>query len=153
MNSQSCINIKVVAHYPDKKDPNLGSFHVLWEEISLELKGCEYRILKNGNYLAYIPNRPGKCKKTGKPIRYPLITWTDPELNALFRKALVASWTEYAKLNQLLWVKPVKVPQKDKAEPVQKPKSQFKQWQDPPSKEEGSKRPPWTKPGWKPKPS
>jgi hypothetical protein len=101
------VTIKVVAHYPLAKSGNFGTFHVLWIEAPLELKGCQYCLKKNNAIWTEFPSKQGPDPKTKENIRYPTfnLPGMSEKMKELYHK-INDAFIKYAKAQHIEYTKP-----------------------------------------------
>jgi hypothetical protein len=81
------VNFEFVDYYPVKnqgKNCTLGTCHVYWIDQQMDIRGIKVR--KEGHVIRYyLPQLIG-YDDDGNPVRYPVISFTDPtKLRTLYR--------------------------------------------------------------------
>lgn len=97
------MNIEIVEFYPNKKIKNEihGTMHIYCIDMQMDIRGIYAKIginkLGKKNIFVDLPSAWGVDSKTKEKIKYPIISFTDPQKNTEFFKSIKDKCAEYLK--------------------------------------------------------
>jgi hypothetical protein len=109
-------DVRIVNHYPSRKNPNNGTFHIIWESACEEWKGVKYYLRKDKDPYIRIPCGEGFLDpETRKiPCFFPVFGYLDQSILTEIIRATAKLFIEYAKDKGLIFVDIPKLEKKPK---------------------------------------
>lgn len=96
------MQIEIVEFYPFKKNNELqiliGTLHVYIIDLGIDIRGIFVKREKD-KWWFNMPFKIAYDEETNKPIRYPIISFTDQKKNTSFRNEVMSKGKEYITKN------------------------------------------------------
>ena len=92
------MEVKIVNFYCKEKDDSkgvlIGSLHAFIEDLNIDLRGIMVK-KANNNWFFGLPQGVGLDAKTGKKVRYPIISFSDKQKTIDLRKSISQKGKDY----------------------------------------------------------